>query len=178
MSEPDNDDYQGLMAVFASTAEMAKEEERTEVAERLSHHHFLHIADDEIPFNLPPSPPPLVPPSANVNEALSIIDMHLFSDFHNPPPPPPFMINAANYFATDVENLFTLPSPSPPRSPPLEEEEEEELDIDKLFVNLPLPPEAFPEEAVEYFGIEVHTYFDLPTQFLDQVENVVDPEAD
>jgi hypothetical protein len=103
------------------------------------------------PFQPQQCKPPPQPLSAAVREAIKTIDMELASD--NPHLPPPFMIEAANQFEVSVENLFSLPSPSPPRSPP---PVEQEVDLEQILVDQPLPVEALPVEAVQYFGVELN----------------------
>jgi hypothetical protein len=112
----------------------------------------LYILEDIFFMPTPPfqpqqcKPPPPQPLSAAVREAIKTIDMELASD--NPHLPPPFMIEAANQFEVSVENLFSLPSPSPPRSPP---PVEQEVDLEQILVDQPLPV-----EAVQYFGVELN----------------------
>jgi hypothetical protein len=70
----------------------------------------------------------LPPQPATVLDALETITIDVFSELPNLPPP--FAREAAN--GVNVENLVTLPFPSPPRSPP---PLEQEVDLEEILVH-------------------------------------------
>ncbi|MCI46658.1 hypothetical protein A2U01_0067899, partial [Trifolium medium] len=42
---------------------------------------------------------------------------------------------------------------------------EVDADVEEIFFDLLLPPQVIPEEAVEYFGVEIHRILNLPQPY-------------